>query len=176
MTALSDWTHLVTDIPERGLKATRTATAEERTELARTLDIPSVERVEVAYEIKPLGGGRLRFAGTLDAEVTQACVVTLDPVPVRLSEAFAIELSPGEELASEAPVSGDREVSSVPDIEPIEDGRIDAGAMLFGVLSAALPPYPRKDGVAFDWVDPRIEADPDGRRPFAALGKLKPRP
>lgn len=176
MTALRDWTHLVTDIPERGLKATRAATGEERTELARALDIPSVESVEVAYEIKPLGGGRLRFAGTLDADVTQACVVTLDPVPARLSEAFAIELAPAEEVASEAPVSGDREVSSVPDIEPIEDGRIDVGTMLFGVLSAALPPYPRKAGAEFDWVDPKIKADPDGRNPFAALERLKPRP
>ncbi len=176
MTALRDWFHLVTDIPERGLDATRTATAEELIELARELDIPSCGRVRVAYEIKPLGDGHYRFAGTLEAEVTQACVVTLDPVPARLTEKFAIALAPAAELADEEPVLGDREVSSVPDTEPIEDGRIEVGTMVFGILSAALPPYPRREGAEFDWVDPKIAADPDGASPFAALAKLKPRP
>jgi hypothetical protein len=176
MTALRDWTHLVTDIPERGLSVSRTATDDERTELARELDILSCESMRAAYEIRPLGKGRYTFAGTLEAEVTQACVVTLEPVAARLSETFAIELAPAGTLVDEEPVSGEREVSSIPDVEPIEDGRIEAGTMLFGVLSAALPPYPRKSGAAFDWVDPKIAADPDGASPFAALARLKPRP
>jgi uncharacterized metal-binding protein YceD (DUF177 family) len=176
MTALGDWFHLVTDGPDRAIETTRTATAEELIELARELDIPACERLRVAYEIRPLGNGHYRFSGTLEAEVTQACVVTLEPVPARLSETFAIELAPADELADEAPVIGDREVSSVPDTEPIEDGRIEVGTMVFGILSAALPPYPRKDGVEFDWVDPKIAADPDAASPFAALAKLKPRP
>lgn len=175
MTALRDWFHLVTDIPERGLTVTRAATGEELIELARELDIPSCERVRVAYEIKPQGNGRYKFTGTLEADVTQACVVTLDPVPARLSEAFAIELAPAAELVDQEPVAGDREVSSVPDTEPIEDGRIEVGTMVFGVLSAALPPYPRKEGAAFDWVDPKLAADPDAASPFAALARLKPR-
>lgn len=176
MTALRDWVHLVTDIPERGLSETRAATGEELIELARELDITSCDGVRVAYEIRPLGAGRYRFAGSLEADVTQACVVTLDPVPAHVSEAFAIELAPAGELPDEEPVSGDREVSSVPDLEPIEDGRIEVGAMVFAVLSAALPSYPRKEGAEFDWVDPKIKADPEGASPFAALAKLKPRP
>lgn len=174
MTALRDWTHLVADIAERGLKQSREATAEERIELARELDVLSCERLSVAYEIKPRGEGRYAFAGTLDAEVVQACVVTLEPVPARVSEAFAIELAPAGALEDETPVSGDREVSSLPDVEPIEDGRIEVGAIVFGILSAALPPYPRRPDAAFDWVDPKIAADPDGASPFAALAKLKP--
>lgn len=176
MTALRDWFHLVADSPERGLDTTRTATAEELIELARELDIPACERLCVTYEIRPVANGHYRFAGTLEAELTQACVVTLEPVPARLSETFAVELAPAAELADEEPVLGDREVSSVPDTEPIEDGRIEVGTMVFGILSAALPPYPRKEGVEFDWVDPKIAADPDAASPFAALAKLKPRP
>lgn len=177
MTALRDWTHLVTDIPDRGLSRSRTATEEERIELARELDIPSCESLNVTYELKPLRApGRFTFTGTIEAEVTQACVVTLDPVPARLSEAFDIELGPPKALDEEAPGAGDAEriVSSVPDIEPIEDGRIGAGTIVFGILSAALPPYPRKPGVEFDWVDPK--ADAGQASPFAALANLKPKP
>ncbi|MCC7250805.1 DUF177 domain-containing protein [Hyphomicrobium sp.] len=174
MTALRDWTHFVADIGERGLSRTRTATDEERIELARELDILSCESLSVAYRIEPRGAGRYTFSGTLEAEVTQACVVTLDPVPARLSEAFAIELGPADSLEDEQPASGEREVLSIPDIEPIEDGRIEVGTMVFGILSAALPPYPRASGATFDWVDPKIAADPGGASPFAALAKLKP--
>lgn len=177
MTALRDWTHLVTDIPERGLSRSRTATEEERIELARELDISSCESLSVTYEVKPRRApGRFTFMGTLDAEVTQACVVTLDPVPAKLSEAFTIELGPLDALDEEGPGTGgdERLVSSVADVEPIEDGRIDIGTIVFGILSAALPHYPRKPGVEFEWVDPK--ADADAASPFAALAKLKPKP
>ena len=175
MTALRDWAHLVTDIGERGLAASRRATGEESVELARELDILGCEGLSVTYEIKPLGAGRYTFAGTLDADVTQACVVSLEPVPAHVSEAFSIELGPAGALEDDPAVAGDREVSSIPDVEPIEEGRIDVGTMVFGVLSAALPPYPRKPGAEFDWVDPKAAADPDAASPFAALAKLKPR-
>jgi hypothetical protein len=176
MTALRDWFKLVTDIGERPLSETREATAEERVELARELDILSCEAMKAAYAIKPIGPGRYNFSGTLEAQVTQACVVSLEPVPARLSEAFSIELAPLEALEEEPPVVGDREVSAVPDVEPIENGRIEVGAILFGVLSAGLEPYPRKPGVEFDWVDPKLAADPGAASPFAALAKLKPKP
>ncbi|MDQ8698286.1 DUF177 domain-containing protein [Hyphomicrobium sp. LHD-15] len=176
MTALRDWFKLVTDIGERPLSETREATEEERIELARELDILSCEALKATYVIKALGSGRYNFSGTLEAEVTQACVVSLEPVPGRLSESYSIELGPIEALQDETPVDGDRVVSSVPDVEPIEDGRIEVGSMIFGVLSAGLDPYPRKPGAEFEWVDPKLAADPDGASPFAALAKLKPKP
>jgi hypothetical protein len=173
MTALRDWFHLVTDIGERPLARTRQATAEECVELARELDILSCDGLSVAYEIKPLGKDRYNFSGTLETDVTQACVVTLEPVPAHLSEAFSIELGPPE-LLQEDPGEDDLEVSSVPDIEPIENGRIEVGTMIFGVISAALEPYPRKPDAAFDWVDPKMKDNPGTASPFAALAKLKP--
>lgn len=173
MTALGDWVHLVTDIGEEGLRRTRQATAEELAGLARALDVLSCERFAATYAITPLGERRYLFSGTLDAELTQACVVSLEPVPAHLSETFSIELAPADALEDELPVAAEREVSSVADVEPIEDGRIEAGAILFGVLSAALDPYPRKPGVAFDWVDPKHKPDAGGGGPFAALAKLK---
>jgi uncharacterized metal-binding protein YceD (DUF177 family) len=175
MTALRDWVKLVTDVGESSVAETREATADELIELARELDILSCDSLKVSYVIKPFGQGRYNFSGKLDAEVTQACVVSLEPLPAQLAEAFSIELGPPEALLDEAPVEGDREVSSVPDVEPIEDGRIDVGTIIYAVLSAALDPYPRKAGVEFDWVDPKLAADLAAASPFAALAKLKPK-
>jgi uncharacterized metal-binding protein YceD (DUF177 family) len=175
MTALRDWTHLVTDVGERGLSRTREATSDERVELARELDIPSCERLAVRYDLRPRGAGRYTFMGTLEAAVTQACVVSLEPVGTALAEAFSIDLAPAELLAEEAPET-EREVSSIADVETIEDGCIDVGRIVFGLLSAALDPYPRKEGVDFDWVDPKAKAGEDKMSPFAALERLKPKP
>lgn len=175
MTALRDWFHFVVDVPERGLSESRDATGEECIELARELDILSCDHLAVSYRIEAAGAGRYTFSGNVEADVAQACVVTLEPVPAHISEAFSVELVPASDLEDEPIVFGDREVSSVPDVEPIEKGRIAAGAIVFGVLSAALPPYPRKDGAAFDWVDPKADpAEEDAENPFAALTKLKP--
>lgn len=175
MTALHDWVHLVTDVGDLKVKRTREATPEERIELARELDIPSCEALKVSYVLTPLGRDRFNFEGFIEAAVTQSCVVTLEPVATEISEAFSVEFGPPDVIDDAAPVSGDREVLSIPDVEPIEEGRIEVGTVVFGLLSAALPPYPRKAGADFDWVDPK-QADPEKTSPFAELAKLKPKP
>lgn len=172
MTALRDWVHPASEIGPEGTSRTRVATAEERIELARELDIVSCESLEATYKIKSLGGGRYGFSGSIDADVVQACVVSLDPVPARIGEEFSITLAPAAALEDEPLVAGDREVSSIPDTAPLVDGRIEAGSLIYEVLSAALDPYPRKPGVEFDWVDPKLEEE-GAKGPFAALAKLK---
>lgn len=174
MTNALDWVHVASAIGAHGLSETRKASAEERQELARTLDIPSCDALHVSYTITPLNAGRFRFTGTLEAKVTQACVVTLEPVPSDIEERFAIELYPAEEAAPLGD-EGEQEVLSAPDMEPFENGRIDAGALVYEILSAALDPYPKKEGAEFDWVDPKTAADPGAVSPFAALAKLKPK-
>ncbi|MFA5950346.1 MAG: DUF177 domain-containing protein [Hyphomicrobium sp.] len=178
MTTPLEWTHQTSAVTERGVQEMRHATQDELTELARTLDILSCDSLAVSYEIKPLSGGRFRFSGELEARVTQACVVTLEPVPEKLSERFEIELVPAPEAEPEdhrGAADGDLEILSAPDFEVIEDGRIEAGVIIFQLVSAALEPYPRKKGAEFDWVDPKIAADPTVVSPFAALAKLKPK-
>lgn len=175
MTALRDWHHATAEIGDKRLSCTREATAEELIELARELDIRSCDSLRVSYAIEPAGAGRYTFAGTLEASVVQACVISLEPVPEHISEAFSIELGPPGSFDESAGDAGDREILSMPDVEPIEGGEIDVGRIVFGIVSAALDPYPRSPGAEFDWVDPKVEADPDGASPFAALARLKPK-
>ncbi len=121
-----------------------------------------------------LGQGRYRLKGTLTARVMRECVVTLEPVPEKVAEAVDVAFWPFSSLPATA--EQEMEVSSVPEVEAIEHGQIDAGRVLFEILSASLDPYPRKPGVRFEWEDKASEEAPIATGPFAALKKLKNEP
>ena len=110
--------------------------------------------------IRALGAGRYRLAGTLRARLTQACVATLEPLPQTIEEEFEVQFWPRERCRRRA--TTEVEVSSVPDVEPIEHGTIEVGRVVFETLSAALDPYPRKSGATLEWQDPE-SAEEAGR-------------
>jgi uncharacterized metal-binding protein YceD (DUF177 family) len=174
MTSPLDWTHIASAIGGDGHREERRATVAEREEVARVLDILSCEALAARYEIRPLGEGRFVLSGEIEADVTQACIVTLDPLPARLTDRFTVELRPEEDVSHDDD-AGEREIEILTgdDVEPIQDGRIDAGRIMFEHVSAALDPYPRKPDAEFDWRDPKAEAYAKAGGPFAALAKLK---
>ena len=172
MSAPLDWSYRVREIPEAGLRETRSATAAERASIAEALEIVSCEELTAKFDIRATGKGHYRLAGKVAAKLTQNCVVTLEPIPQTAEGAFDVEFWP----AGSAPEHGEDEVEalSAAEIEPIEHGLIDAGRIVFETLSANVDPYPRKAGAelqaeAID--DP--EASAGG--PFAALQKFKDR-
>ena len=164
------WSYRAAEIAEAGLRARRAATADELVEMARVLDVLSCESVIGEYVIRPIGQGRYRMKGEVSAQLTQSCVVTLEPISQRLDAAFDVEFWP----AGTIPTIGEEEVEvlSAAEIEPIEHGLIDAGRMVFETLAASLDPYPRKPGAAF--AGETVEGPESGKEsPFAALKKLK---
>lgn len=164
------WTHLVTELPVGGLASERTATEKQRAAVARELDLVSCRALHASYRITPLGAGRYRLAGRLGADVEQACIVTLEPVPARLDEGFDVEFRPEDD--PQAAEEGEVEALSAPEIETIDNGRIDAGRIVFEQLAASLDPFPRKDGATLEHTD----AGGDGSaNPFAVLASLKPK-
>jgi uncharacterized metal-binding protein YceD (DUF177 family) len=163
-----DWRIETTAVPERGLKGTRTATEEERAALAKALDLVSCDALEASYQISPAAGGGYRLEGGIDAAVTQACIITLEPVAGRVAESFGVEFR--RDAESEAP-AGDIDILSSADVEPLIDDRIDVGRIVYEALSAGLDPYPRKEGAEFEWSDAK---QAEGKaNPFAVLKKLK---
>jgi hypothetical protein len=164
------WSHRVSEIPDAGLGVSRTATPAERSVIVPALDVVSCEAVTADYVIRPLGEGRYRMSGRISAQLTQSCVVTLAPIPQTLEESFDVTFWPGS-----LPHAGDAEteVLSATEIEPIEHGAIEAGRVLFEILSAALDPYPRQAGARFEWEDPESFDEPIRTGPFASLKKLK---
>ncbi len=164
-----DWRHSVTDIPEHGLTMKRSADGEVRAFVAAELDIMGCSRLDARYEIKSLGHGGYLLSGQLNADVTQACVITLEPVEERIDEPFEVEFRPGETLTAEFDAMETR------DIEPLIDGLIPVGRIVYEQLASALNPYPRKEGAEHQSL-PEKQETPEARgNPFAVLKNLKPK-
>ena len=168
------WIHLTTDIPSRGLDAKRAATPEECGELARTLEIPAVERLEIRYNIKPLSGGRYRLGGTLNAAVVQSCIVTLEPVPTIIEDRMEVEFRSDSAKEPQGKLGEELIVLEVPEYEPLEQNRLDVGRIVAETLAAALPAYPRAPGAALE-KNEAGPAEPGPVNPFAALASWKPK-
>lgn len=168
-----DWTHTTTEIAPKGLDIERHATAAELAACAQYLDILGVDRLVVSYRIKPLSGGRYSLSGKLEADVVQACVVSLDPVPATLNDAFEAEFRPG---AAEPETADDEEIEalSATEFEPIENHRLDAGRIIVETLLAALPAYPRAPGAELESTE-AVPPAAASTSPFAKLAALKPK-
>lgn len=166
------WSYRTAEIPDAGFREIRTATSAERATVAALLEVVSCEALTADFTIRATGQGCYRLAGKLEAELTQSCVVTLDPVAQRVEAAFDVEFWP----PASVPRPGEAEVEalSAAEIEPIEHGMIDAGRIVFETLSASLDPYPRKPGAEFQ-SDAIEDGDAPATGPFAALKKLKDR-
>jgi uncharacterized metal-binding protein YceD (DUF177 family) len=109
--------------------------------------------------------------GEVHAELTQVCVVSLEPFAATVDEPIDVRFAPGEAAETARRVKDDEtetvEVGDEDPPDPIVDGKIDLGALAAEFLALGLDPYPRKPGVAFDPPKPQ-----DGRdSPFAALAK-----
>ena len=163
-------------VGEEAMVETIEASAAERAALAKRLDLVSLERLTAtAHLTRPSGSSLIRVTGEFDAQVTQACVVTLEPVKSRIAETFTVHYSVVP-LSATGEVAVDPEDEDPP--EPLDRGGIDLGEAVTQQLAVALDPYPRARGA-------RLEESGTGRRghdedhepdsPFAALKALKGR-
>jgi len=167
------WDLPVRDVPEAGMSGARDAAPDELAAVARTLDLIACTRLCAQYAIAPMAAGRYRLSGRIQAAVTQACVVTLDPVDSTVEEHFEATFCPQEDMP--VPASGEVAIDDAPEPEPIIAGQIAVGRVVFESLAAALEPYPRKPGAVLDW-QPAPPADTGQippASPFAVLAKLK---
>lgn len=141
------------------------ASAEERAALARRFELLALDRLEARVELKPVPGGFFRLAATLEAEVTQACIITLEPVASRVEDAFSV-LYGTLDVQEEVLLDGVSET-----VEPLEGGIIDIGEAVAQQLSLALDPFPR--AAAAPPEAPSSAAEPRLDSPFAVLAKLR---
>lgn len=171
MTDILAWAHDAADIPERGLDVERRASAAELAAIAAELDLVSCDRLVARYRIKPVPGGGYRVGGDIAAQLAQRCIVTLEPVAAEVAAPLEVEYWP-EGRRDEADDEGEIAALTAAEIEPLSNGRLDVGRIVFEQLAASLDPYPRKAGAEFE---PPPEAPPGAEPggPFAALGRLK---
>ncbi|MBV8800726.1 MAG: DUF177 domain-containing protein [Alphaproteobacteria bacterium] len=143
------------------------ATAEQRARISEWAGVVAVNRFMASVALRRHSSARFSYHAKLIVDVTQSCVVTLEPVhsQLNLDVARALHLIKSSSKSAEHPSSPASDDAP----EEIEDGRYDLAAPLLEEFALALDPYPRCPGVEF-------EPPPDGdtqASPFAVLKALR---
>ncbi|GBF26396.1 hypothetical protein MnTg02_01435 [bacterium MnTg02] len=146
----------INHIPQDGVEIRIEPGPEDRAMLAENLKLLALDKMESHLEIIPVGEESFRVRGTLSADVTQNCVISLDPVTSQISEQIDVEFRPkprdGSEIMQENPIGGvKQDVLTEKEFEEYEAGKLVLGALVVEILASALDPYPRKRDTEFSW-------------------------
>jgi uncharacterized metal-binding protein YceD (DUF177 family) len=157
------------------------ADAEERAALAARFDLLGLDRLEADLQLRRTGAKVIRLIGHLSADLVQACVVSLNPVPAGLEVDFEMFFS--EDVgATEADLTVEYDQDDPP--EPVRGGHIDLGEVVAEQLGLNLDPYPRAADAVLPagWratTETELEAirKDEKPNPFAVLKQVKtPKP
>lgn len=144
----------VVRLPQKGLPVAIEADAEQRALLAEAHGLLSVERFRADLLVAKWKGDGVEVSGRLEADITQACVVSLDPVPAHIGEDISAILVPEESRLARHDFRASGEIllaAEGPDSpETFSGDRIDVGALAEEFFALAIDPYPRKEGVSLE--------------------------
>jgi hypothetical protein len=151
----------------------------QRAAIAVLAEALSVSRFIADVTLSKLGPTSYRLAYRLEADIAQACVVTLEPVAAAIRHDFVRELhftGPARRAPANAPAAAELDLSDqmAPDAdeapEEIESLHYDLAGPALEEFILALDSYPRAPGVEFA---PGESSDPPPESPFAVLKSLK---
>jgi uncharacterized metal-binding protein YceD (DUF177 family) len=141
----------------------------ERKAIAQRLGLGCIDRLE-AHTSLTRQGDAVRASGRLMASLEQACVVTGDPVPAAVDEAFDLMFVREPEAGS-----ADEEIElgeSDCDVVFYDGAVIDLGTAIGDTLALSLDPYPRSAGAEAALKEAGVMTETEAS-PFAALAALK---
>ena len=163
-------------IPRDGQVIAIEAGPVEREALASFYRLPAIPALTAALRLEPWGRGGARVTGAVHGEITQTCVVSLEPFPATVDEEVDVRFAPQTAANSGSIATKEPQTFSLVDEDepdPIIDGTIDLGALTAEFLALGLDPYPHKPSVVFDDERTNLESTDS---PFAALAKrVKPK-
>lgn len=149
------------------------ANAAERARLADRFDFVALDRLEAELWLQRQGS-TVRVRGRLVADLTQTCVVTLDPVPASVEQEVNVLFSAGRDDGAAEHVI---DMAAADPPEPIVGGCIDLGETVAQQLAMAVDPYPRSPAaaaVAAEAADePAVVVGSDRVNPFQVLTRLR---
>ena len=168
-------------LPKLGRHLKIRADAEQLQRIATVADVSSVGRLSAELDVVRIKGG-IQVLGKLSAEITQPCVVTLDPVHQQIDEKLDRVFLPAP-LDTKADASRDAEKENAPgseayidlsaeDAPDYYDGPMfDVTDYLLETFALAIDLYPRTPGAKMS-VE-QAGDDPAELSPFAMLKSLK---
>ncbi len=150
----------VSSVPPAGQRLVLEANPAECAALAARFGILAVASLRAEIALRPDAAGGIAVDGVLVAAVTQACVVSLEPVAQRVRDEFDFRILPeGAEPTDDLEAQDEVEILH---------GIAELGEVVAQYLALALDPYPRADGAEMP-----DSARDDSANPFAALRAMK---
>lgn len=148
------------------------ANASECDALAKRFGLLALESLSAEVTVRPRGAlGLVEVTGRLHAKVSQACVVTLDPVAGDIDAEISLIYTLREKDHQEIEVEFDPDAEDPPEL--IGPDGLELGEAMVQQLAVLLDPYPRrKDAVLTSSAQAGID-DGGSKSPFAALKELK---
>lgn len=114
----------------------------ERDALARRFGLLGIPALRATVRLNRLKGGRfVRLRAAISGEAVQTCVVTLEPVPSKISEDIEILYDTQPDEAPDETVMVDED-----EPEPLEGEALDLGEIVAEEFALMLDPYPRAPG------------------------------
>ena len=117
-------------------------------------ELLSVESYRAELLVAPWKRNGVKVSGRVEADITQACIVTLDPVEAHIDEAVEALFLPEQSKLGRQGFDGGGEIlldAEGPDSpETFSGDTIDVGALAEQFFGLAIDPYPRKQGVSLE--------------------------
>ena len=144
----------VTRLPQKGLPVTIEADAAQRAALAEEHGLISVESYRAELLVASWKRNGVKISGRVEADITQACIVTLEPVEAHIDEPVEALLLPEDSKLGRQGFDGGGEIlldAEGPDSpETFSGDTIDVGAIAEQYFGLAIDPYPRKQGASLN--------------------------
>lgn len=152
----------VARLPQKGLPVVQQADEKQRQALAADHGLLSVENYRAELLVTPWKRHGVKVSGRVEADITQACIVTLEPVAAHIDEAVDGLFLPEDSKLGRLGFEGGGEIqldAEGPDgPETFSGDTVDVGALAEQFFGLAIDPYPRKQGVS-------LELDGEGEQP-----------
>jgi hypothetical protein len=144
----------VARLPQKGLPVVIEADAAQRQALAAEHGLLSVEAYRADLLVTSWKRHGVKVSGRVEADITQECVVTLEPLAAHIDEEVEGLFLPDDSKLGRQGFEGGGEIvlaAEGPDSpETFHGDAIDVGALAEQFFGLAIDPYPRKPGVSLD--------------------------
>jgi len=165
----------VQHLPQKGVTVTIKADERERAALARDHGLEAVKSFEATFQVMPWKKQGVKVRGRIDAEIVQACVVTLEPLDATIAEEVETVFVPEHSRLARIRLDESGEMlidAEGPDMpETFSGDHIDIGAVAEEFFELAIDPYPRKPGLP-DQILPPESMDTAVEKPVSPFAKL----
>lgn len=138
--------------------------------LAAAFGILAIRDLTADFKISRQASHGWLVTGSVQAKVTQTCVVSLEPFETAINEPVEARFVEPSDFRKSASAKDIDVIASGPEVDPpdvIQSGRLDLGVLAAEFLALALDPWPRKPGVEFKEHDD----EPAKPSPFAGLSE-----